>query len=93
MDDVRKSKSQGGDESNEVLHDEATESVQKQQLYDDEWDKECHRRLKIQIANQAYIEKYLNEPLQKMMVATLNKMPEEPSQFMKDYISLHYFFE
>ena len=28
-----------------------------------------------------------------MMIATLNKMPEEPSQFMKDYISLHYFFE
>ena len=27
------------------------------------------------------------------MVATLNKMPEEPAQFMKDYISLHYFFE
>ena len=27
------------------------------------------------------------------MVSTLNKMPEEPAQFMKDYISLHYFFE
>ena len=27
------------------------------------------------------------------MVATLNKMPEEPAQFMRDYISLHYFFE
>ena len=28
-----------------------------------------------------------------MMVATLNKMPEDPAQHMKDYISLHYFFE
>ncbi len=45
------------------------------------------------MANQAYIEKYLAEPLQKMMVATLNQMPAEPSQHMQDYISLHYFFE
>lgn len=35
----------------------------------------------------------LREPLEKIMVATLNKMPEEPAQFMRDYISLHYFFE
>ena len=27
------------------------------------------------------------------MIATLNVMPEEPAQHMKDYINLHYFFE
>ena len=28
-----------------------------------------------------------------MMIATLNIMPESPAQHMKDYISLHYFYE
>lgn len=28
-----------------------------------------------------------------MMIATLNEMPKEPAQHMKDYINLHYFFE
>ena len=28
--------------------------------------------------------------MNQMMIATLNRMPEEPCEFMKDYISLHY---
>ena len=28
-----------------------------------------------------------------MMIATLNNMPEEPAEHMKDYINLHYFYE
>ena len=45
------------------------------------------------MANQAYIDSSLKQPFEKMIVATLNQMPQEPAQFMKDYISLHYFFE
>lgn len=49
--------------------------------------------MKVQAANASYISKTLSKPLNQMMIATLNKMPEEPAQQMKDYISLHYFFE
>ena len=40
--------------------------------------------------NQLYIESTLSGILNQMMIATLNRMPEEPSEFMKEYISLHY---
>ena len=49
--------------------------------------------MKIQTANATYINKTLNKPLHQMMIATLNQMPEEPAQHMKDYIGLHYFYE
>ena len=64
-----------------------------QSKQEEEWARELARRQKIQNTNQEYIDTALREPLEKIMVATLNKMPEEPAQFMRDYISLHYFFE
>ena len=32
----------------------------------------------------------LSGTLHQMMVATLNQMPDEPTDFMKEYIKLHY---
>ena len=37
-----------------------------------------------------YIKRILDGTLHQMMIATLNQMPEEPTEFMKEYIKTHY---
>lgn len=58
--------------------------------YEENWRLEKERRARAQRTNQLYIHKILSGTLHQMMIATLNSMPEEPTEFMKEYIRTHY---
>ena len=59
-------------------------------VYQEEWRVEVERRARKQRMNQMYIQRILSGTLHQMMIATLNAMPEEPTEFMKEYIRTHY---